>query len=289
MVAVVSLFGRQPKSGIIWAAGRGSTARPAHRGRRDHALGFGRGLLGRSCGVAAPLLIGATWSRGVAGGHGRPAGARSAIEVMTTARPKHGWSGAPTSPVRRNALSGAYQRRHWRASCLPGSRLSRPDPSPPTRGPGGDVLGCRERRDAMIAGQAGAGVVVARGAAAQQVCGRDGRLKPAVIAPPDRSWQPSGEGSNPASCYVAVRGRSGAGRVTCGSCTPALTADARQGPGGSGGVRTQRGPGDHDHGPAPVPSVRGRRRRSVLRGQGPDRPSIATPRRPESRHRAVRA
>ena len=36
---------------------------------------------------------------------------------------------------------------------------------------------------------------------------------------------------NPASCCLAVRGRSGVGRVTCGSCAPVVAVGARRRPG----------------------------------------------------------
>lgn len=146
-------------------------------------------------------------------------------------------------PCAVTPMSGAYPGRHWRSRCSPGSRRSRPGPSPPTRGPGGDVLGCRERRAAMTACQAVAGVVVAKGYLGPAgVCGRGGRLEPAAIArtTPERSWPPSGEGSNPAACWLAVRGRSGACRVTCGACAPVVPAGARRGPGGFDAARTGR-------------------------------------------------
>jgi hypothetical protein len=49
MVAVVSLFGRQPKSGILWSAGVEVQRGVPVAGRRDGALGLS-GLLGRSSG-----------------------------------------------------------------------------------------------------------------------------------------------------------------------------------------------------------------------------------------------
>jgi hypothetical protein len=235
-------------------------------GQRDGARGFGRGLLGRSSGVAAPLLAGATWSRDVAGRRGRLAHG-SAIEVMTTARPRQGGSGAPTFPF-----------------------TVMPCPAPTRGGIGGlgarlvrGVLGQVRRRlpevqvvmfsaaesdgMAMIAGRAGTSAVVSpRGTSAQQVCAAvvAAWSQPSSPAPPDRSWPLSGEGSNPAACWLAVRGRSGACRVTCGACAPVVPAGARCGSGGFGAART----GDHDHGLAPVPSVRGRRRPPVLRDRG---------------------
>jgi hypothetical protein len=232
----------------------------------------GRGLLGRSLG----------WGRVVGrcdlvvrcGRWAWPAAAGAAIEVMTTARPKHGWSGAPTFPF-----------------------AVMPCPAPTRGGIGGlgarlvrGVLGQVRRRlpevqvvmfsaaesdgMAMIAGRAGTGAVVSpRGTSAQQVCAAvvAAWSQPSSPAPPDRSWPLSGEGSNPAACWLAVRGRSGACRVTCGACAPVVPAGARCGSGGFGAART----GDHDHGLAPVPSVRGRRRRPGSPRPGTERSAVS--------------
>jgi hypothetical protein len=59
-----------------------------------------------------------------------------------------------------------------------------------------------------------------------------------------------------------------------GSCAPVVTAGARRGPGVFGGVQTRRGPGRPRSRLAPVPSVRGRLRRSVLRDRGRDRSAV---------------
>jgi hypothetical protein len=78
---------------------------------------------------------------------------------------------------------------------------------------------------AMIAGRAGASAVVAKGASAQQVCAAAVAAwsQPSLPAPPlIGAGSLLGEGLNPASCWLAVRGWSGAGRVTCGACPPVV-------------------------------------------------------------------
>jgi hypothetical protein len=149
------------------------------------ALLSGRGVLRRSSG-GGRLLIGTTGSR--CGRWVWPADARSAIEVMTTVRPKRGCSGAPTFPCGVTPCP-APTSRGIGSRCSPGSRLSRPDPSPPTRGPGGDVLGCRARRDGEDRWPGWSECLCRQGRRSPAgVCGRGGRLEPAVIArtTPDR-------------------------------------------------------------------------------------------------------
>jgi hypothetical protein len=88
---------------------------------------------------------------------------------------------------------------------------------------------------------------------------------------PSSAW--SLKGSNPPSPCCACRGPGREGALTCGSPQPVVTAHARQGP----AVPDAAGPST-DHGPprvqlAPVPSGRGRLRRSGPLRPGTDRPA----------------
>ena len=82
-VAAVSLFGREPKFGILWAAGRGCTAR-RRVGWRDRGLGL-VGLLAARLG-GGRSLIGTTWSRCVANRSRRVRRQRRSAGVVAVAR-----------------------------------------------------------------------------------------------------------------------------------------------------------------------------------------------------------
>jgi hypothetical protein len=83
-IAAVSLFGRQPKFGILWSAERGSTARRAPGGSARSCSWSGRAGCGAHLGGGGTLLIGSTWprcGRGAGPDHssrGSPATANSA-------------------------------------------------------------------------------------------------------------------------------------------------------------------------------------------------------------------
>jgi hypothetical protein len=71
-IAAVSLFGREPKFGILWSAERAEVPRGVHLAdRRDRALGLVGVCCGARLGGGGTLLIGTAWSRCVAGGRSR--------------------------------------------------------------------------------------------------------------------------------------------------------------------------------------------------------------------------
>jgi hypothetical protein len=102
-----------------------------------------------------------------------------------------------------------------------------------------------------------------------------GRVQPVMIADPgaESTGRCRRRGSSPPSPCCACRGPGREGALSCGSPQPVVTAPARRRPAVPDAARTQHGPGQPGARLAPVPSGRGRLRRSGPPRPGTDRPA----------------